>query len=47
MMTITVCVCSVMSNSLQPIPRPIHRSPLGSFVHGTSQARILEWVAIS
>ena len=36
----TVCVCSVMSNSLQPHGR-------GSSVHGILQARILEWVAIS
>ena len=26
---------------------PIDCSPLGSYVHGISQARILEWVAIS
>ena len=41
-----VCVfsCSVLSNSLQP--RGLCNPP-GSIVHGTSQARMLEWVAIS
>ena len=33
-------VCSVMSNSLD-------HSPPGSSVHGISQARVLEWVAMS
>ena len=40
-----MCVCahpSVVSNSLQPMGY----SPPGSSVHGISQARILEWVAI-
>ena len=38
------CCCSVVSNSLRP-----HGlcSPSGSSVHGISQARIQEWVAIS
>ena len=36
-------VCSVMSNSLWLL----HRIPPHSSVHGISQARILEWVAIS
>ena len=26
---------------------PMDRSPLGTSIHGISQARILEWVAIS
>ena len=26
---------------------PVDRSPLGSFVHGIPQARILQWVAVS
>ena len=41
-----VCVlsCSVMSDSLRP--RGLC-SPPGSSVHGTFQARILEWIAIS
>ena len=40
-----VCVLSrlVVSDSLQPLDC----SPPGSSVHGISQARILEWVAIS
>ena len=44
----SVCVhacklsCSIMFDSLQ-----LHWSPPGSSVHGISQARILEWVAIS
>ena len=36
-----VCVCSVVSNSLQP------HGPPGSSVQRILQARILEWVAIS
>ena len=41
---VRACVsCSVVSNSF----RPTDYSPPGSFVHGISQARILEWVAIS
>ena len=38
------------AKSLQSCPTlcdPIDGSPLGSSVHGISQARILEWVAIS
>ena len=38
-----VCVCSVMSDSLWSMAY----SPAGSSVHRISQARILEWVAIS
>ena len=38
-----VCVCSVMSNSLDSMDY----NPPGSSVHGILQARILEWVAIS
>ena len=39
-----VCsVASVLSNSVQPLDH----GPPGSSVHGISQARILEWVAIS
>ena len=36
-----MCVCSIMSDSLQP-----HGLP-DSSVHGILQARILEWVAVS
>ena len=35
--------CGVVSDSYDPMDC----SPLGSSVHGISQARILEWVAIS
>ena len=40
---VCVCVCSLGSDSLRPqgLWQP------GSSVHGISQARILEWVAIS
>ena len=38
---VCVCVCSVVSDSLQPKGLP------GSSIHGISQTRILEWVAIS
>ena len=37
------CCCSVVSNSWEPM----ECHPPGSSVHGISQARILEWVAIS
>ena len=42
---VCVCVCvshSAMFDSLQPMDY----SPPGSSVHGSLQARILEWVAI-
>ena len=38
-----LCVCSVMPDSLDPMDC----SPPGSSVLGISQARMLEWVAIS
>ena len=38
-----LCVCSLVSNSLNPVDC----SPPGCSVHGTSQVRILKWVAIS
>ena len=41
-----VRVCCVLS-IVQRLCNPMHSSPLGSPVHGTSQARILEWIAIS
>ena len=41
--TVVVRACSVVPDSF----RPMDCSPLGSSVHGTSQTRILEWVAIS
>ena len=36
----------IMSDSLRTCKVPMDCSPLGSSVHGTLQARILEWVAI-
>ena len=39
----SVCACSVASDSL----RPLDCKPSGSSVHGVSQARILERIAIS
>ena len=41
-----VCVCSVVQSCLT-LCRPVNCSPPGSSVSGISQARILEWVAIS
>ena len=46
----TTSATSVHAKSLQSRPTvcdPMDCSPTGSSVHGTSQARILEWVAIS
>ena len=37
----------VLSRSVLTLCDPLHYSLLGSFVPGTFQARILEWVAIS
>jgi len=37
--------CSV-AQSFLALGKPMECSPSGSFVHGTFQARILEWVAI-
>ena len=41
-----VCVCSVTKLCLTPL-NPMDCSPLGSSMHGISQAKILEQVAIS
>ena len=41
-----VCACPVIQSCLI-LCDPMDCSPPGSFVHGISQARILEWVAIS
>ena len=41
---VCVCVCSVVPDSLRP--HGLYSLP-GSYVHGMSQARVLEWVAIS
>ena len=40
------CMLSPFSR-VQLFVTPVDRSPLGSFVHGIFQARMLEWVAIS
>ena len=41
-------MCRLSRFSLVPtLCDPMDCSPLGSSVHGISQARILEWVAIS
>ena len=45
-LTSNVCACSV-SQSCLTLCDPMNCSPPGSSVHGISQARILEWVAIS
>ena len=44
--SIFVCACSVIQ-SCPTLCDPVDCSPSGSSVHGTSQAGILEWVAIS
>ena len=41
------CVCVLVAQSCWTLCDPMAYSPPGSSVHGTSQARILEWVAIS
>ena len=43
---VLVCACSVAKSCLT-LCDPMDHSPPGSSVHGSSQARILEWVAIS
>ena len=40
-------VCCLVAKSCPPLCDPMDCSPPGSSVHGISQARILEWVAIS
>ena len=37
----------LVTQSCPTLCNPVDCSPLGSSVHGTLQARILEWVAIS
>ena len=39
--------CCLVAQSCLTLWNPMDCSPPGSFVHGISQARILEWVAIS
>ena len=43
--SVCVCVCAQSLNHVQ-LCDPTDYSPLGSSVHGTFQARILQWVAI-
>ena len=43
----TVCVCVLVALSCPTLCDPRDCSLPGSPVHGVSQARILEWVAIS
>ena len=43
---VCVCVC-VRAQSCPTHCDPMDCSPLGSSVHGTSQARILDWLASS
>ena len=44
---INYCVCICCAQSCPTLCDPMDCSPPGSSVHGISQARILEWVAIS
>ena len=44
---VSECVCVLVTQSCPTLWDPIDYSLLGSSVHGISQARILEWVAIS
>ena len=44
---IAVVVCYLVTKSCPTLCHPMNCSPPGSSVHGISQARILEWVAIS
>ena len=41
------CCCCLVAKSCLILCNPMDHSPLGPSVHGISQARILEWVAIS
>ena len=41
------CCCCLVAHSCPTLCDPMDCSPPGSSVHGISQARILEWVAIS
>ena len=42
-----MCVCSVSCSVFSTLRNPMDCSPPGSLVQGMSQARILEWVAMS
>ena len=43
---VCVCVCMCVSCSFLSLCHPMDYSPPGSSVHGTFQARILDWVAL-
>ena len=43
----TCCCCSIVAKLCPTLCNPVDYSPPDSSVHGISQARILEWVAIS
>ena len=44
-MCVCVCVCMLVAQSCLTLCDPMDCNLPGSFVHGISQARILEWVA--
>ena len=44
---LSLCVCSYLVGRVPLFYNPINCSPPGSSVHGISQERILDWVAIS
>ena len=46
-MCVCVCVCMLVAQSCPTLCNPTDCSPPGPFVHGTLQARTLEWLAIS
>ena len=46
-MPLPTCVCMLSPSVMPDFLRPHGLQPTGSFVHGISQARILDWVAIS
>ena len=44
---VPVCVCVLVAQPCPTLCNPMDCSPPGSSVYGISQARILEWIAIS
>ena len=42
-----IYICRLVANSYLTLLQPMDYSQTGSSVHGVSQTRILEWVAIS
>ena len=43
---VCVCVCVLVIQSCSTLCDPLDCSPLGSFVHGILQARMMKWIAI-